>query len=54
MAKYAELEASVCVSVSGMIAGNTHTAKDEAEGEDVAKGGECRKSTDTEQKGVTV
>ena len=54
MAKYAELEASVCVSVSGIIAGNTHTVKDEAAGDNTAKGGECRKSSDTEKKGVTV
>ena len=54
MAKYAELEASVCVSVRGIIAGNTHTVNSEAAGENAAKGGECQKSTDTEKKGVTV
>lgn len=54
MAKYAELEASVCVSVRGITAANTHAVKDEAAGETVADGAECQKSTDIEKKGVTV
>lgn len=54
MAKYAELEASVNVSVQGEITGAYQKKQvNEAAGNTV-KGGECRESTDTEKRGVTV
>ena len=52
MAKYAELEACVSVSVSGMIAGESNLTGERADEKSV-KGGECRKSSDIEEKEVT-
>lgn len=52
MAKYAELEACVCVSVSGIIAGESNQTGGEVNEKSV-KGGECQSASGTERKGVT-
>lgn len=53
MAKYVELEASVCVSARGEIVGDSPLNRNSVAVENTAKGGECRESSDTEKKEVT-